>query len=420
MARLQENRQGHRQEVQPLSTSGRGSDEAATGEVAAVAARPETDAAVRLPTRSTWILFCYLAIWGYVLYGLGNAVPYLRADLRLTDFEAGLHSSAVAIGVLAAALSASRLNRWIGSRWLPDLAAADLIFAIGLVILAPSLPVSLAGALLIGFGGGTLGIDVNYRLGRAGGPETRKLLAQGNAVAMIAAASAPVAIGLATSGLHAWRVALLVPIAGYLALTAVRTREPAAQTSVRSPTTPLPGAYRFAWLLLLLGVSIEFSFVYWSSTIIASRTGVSSAESTLLASLFVAGMFVGRAAIGRGLGANRAPRRLLAVGLCGAIAGASLMWVSTMPALSAIGLFVGGLGTAGLWPVGLSVALQTSPNARLKAAAWATVASGFATLLAPSALGLAADIVGVAGAWPIVMCLAAAALLVLAVTPRAR
>jgi MFS family permease len=160
--------------------------------------------------------------------------------------------------------------------------------------------------------------------------------------------------------------------------------------------------------------------VYWSSTIIASRTGVSSAESTLLASLFVAGMFVGRAAIGRGLGANRAPRRLLAVGLCGAIAGASLMWVSTMPALSAIGLFVGGLGTAGLWPVGLSVALQTSPNARLKAAAWATVASGFATLLAPSALGLAADIVGVAGAWPIVMCLAAAALLVLAVTPRAR
>ena len=119
MARLQENRQGHRQEVQPLSTSGRGSDEAATGEVAAVAARPETDAAVRLPTRSTWILFCYLAIWGYVLYGLGNAVPYLRADLRLTDFEAGLHSSAVAIGVLAAALSASRLNRWIGSRWLP-------------------------------------------------------------------------------------------------------------------------------------------------------------------------------------------------------------------------------------------------------------------------------------------------------------
>jgi hypothetical protein len=48
------------------------------------------------------------------------------------------------------------------------------------------------------------------------------------------------------------------------------------------------------------------------------------------------------------------------------------------------------------------------------------VASGFATLLAPSALGLAADIVGVAGAWPIVMCLAAAALLVLAVTPRAR
>ena len=99
--------------------------------------------------------------------------------------------------------------------------------------------------------------------------------------------------------------------------------------------------------------------------------------------------------------------------------GAGLVWVSTMPAVSALGLFLGGLGTAGLWPIGLAVALQTAPKAPFQASARATLGSGFAVLLAPSALGLAADKVGVVGAWTIIPALAVAALVVVAITPRA-
>ena len=370
--------------------------------------------------REYWIPFSYLAIWAYLQYGIGNAVPYLRADLHLTDFEAGLHSSALAIGVLAAGVSAHAVARRVGSRWLPDLAVADLVFALGLIVVAPSLLVSLTGALLIGLGGGILGVYVNVQLGSSGGKQTRRLLGQANAIAMIAAAAAPVAIGLATSGLHAWRVALLLPMVACVGLVAVRTRPPQERSAVRTPTTSLPGAYWFAWLILVLGVAMEFSFVFWGSTIVGKRTGIASADATLLASLFVAGMFLGRAAIGRGLGADRAPRRLLAAGLGVAMVGAGLVWVSTLPALSAIGLFVGGLGVAGLWPIGLSVALQSAPKAQLKAASRATLATGCAALLAPSGLGLAADGFGVVGAWPILIGFGACALLVLAVTPRAR
>lgn len=370
--------------------------------------------------RTVWVPFSFLAVWGYVLYGLGNAVPYLRADLQLTEFQAGLHSSALAIGVLAAGIGVDSLVRRIGSRWLPDVAVALLVTGLGLIVFAPGLPVSLTGALMLGLGGGTLGIDVNVRLGRAGGSETRRLLGQANALAMVAAAAAPLAMGLAASGLHAWRVALLLPMVAYLGLAAIRPREPEVRSTVLAPTSTLPGSYWLAWLMLLLSVSIEFSFVYWGSTVVGKRTGISSAEATLLASLFVAGMFVARAAIGRGLGAGRASPRLLATGLCVAMVGATVVWVSTVPALSGIGLFIGGLGIAGLWPIGLSAALQTAPNARLKAAARATLASGGAALVAPSALGLVADNVGVVGAWPIVLILAACALLVLAVTSRVR
>ncbi|MGD0121195.1 MAG: hypothetical protein ABSC46_01395 [Candidatus Limnocylindrales bacterium] len=368
--------------------------------------------------RATWTAYAYLSVWGYVLYGLGNATPYLRADLALTDFQAGLHASALAVGVLMAGVTADQVARWVGTRWLLDLAVACLVLALGLVVLAPNLPVSLSGALLIGFGGGLLGTDINVRLIRPDGVETRRVMGQANALSMVTAAAAPVAIGLAVAGLHAWRLALLVPVAAFLALALIRPRASEARSSVRPPRMRLPAAYWFAWLVLVLGVSIEFSFVFWGSTIVANRTGLSSADATLLASLFVAGMFTGRAAVGRGFGAGRAPRGILAAGLVVVLVGASLVWVSPLPVVSGIGLFVGGLGLAPVWPVGLTVALKSAPAAPLSAAARSTLASGTAVLLAPSALGLASDFVGVAGAWPIILALGCAALAVLAVTPR--
>jgi fucose permease len=225
-------------------------------------------------------------------------------------------------------------------------------------------------------------------------------------------------IGLAVTGLHAWKVALLLPLAAFIALTLLRPRAAEARSSVRPPRTRLPAAYWFAWALLVLCVSIEFSFVFWGSTIVGKRTGVSTADATLLASLFVVGMFAGRAAIGRGLGAGRASRGILAAGLCIVLVGSSVVWVSTVPILSGLGLFLGGLGTAPCWPVGLTAALQSAPKAPVSAAARSTLASGVAVLLAPSTLGLASDAVGVVGAWPIILALAVAALGVLAVTPR--
>ena len=367
-------------------------------------------------TRATWIAFSNLAVWAYVLYGLGTATPYLRADLGLTDFQAGLHASALAAGVLASGVSADRVGRLIGAGRLADLAAVIAVAALGLIALAPSLAVSLAGALLLGVGGGTLGTNVTFTLSSLGGSQTRKLMGQANAISMITAAGAPLAIGLAASQLHAWRLAWLIPAVAFVGLAAIRPRGPEAGSSARAPQTRLPGAFWPPWLLIALVVAIEFSFVYWGSTIVSRRTGIASADATLLASLFVGGMFLGRAAIGRDIGSSRRPQVLIAVGLAVAIAGAALTWVSTVPVLSGLGLLLGGLGTAGLYPIGLTVAMATAPHARLQAAARATLGAGLAVLLAPSMLGLAADAVGVTTAWPIVIGLGLCALVLLAAT----
>jgi fucose permease len=368
--------------------------------------------------RAAWVSYAYLSAWAFGLYGLGVATPYIRADLHLTDFQAGLHGSALAVGMLAAGISADWMGRWIGPAWLRDVAAAVIVAAIALVVLAPALPVSLAGAFLLGLGGGTLGTDVNIRLGRSGGMVSRRLMNQANGLAIGAAVTAPLAIGLAASALNAWRIALVIPIAMLAVLTVVRPRGPETSDSVRLPRSRLPRGYWIAWLLVVLCVSIEFSFVFWGSTLVGKKTGISSADATLLASLFVTGMLVGRLAAGTSFGASRAPRTVLGAGLGMILIGASLTWMSTVPVMSAIGLFLGGLGTAALYPVGITVALQNAPGAHLEAAARLTLASGVAVLLAPSILGLASDVVGVVAAWPIILALAVAALLVLAVTPR--
>lgn len=375
-----------------------------------------------------WINYAYLATWSYLLYGVGNATPYLRSELHLSDFEAGLHGSAMAVGVLIAGVSVDRLARRVGPRRLLDLGIIVLILGVIFLAFSPTLPGSLTGALLLGLAGGMLGTQVNVNLSRSDLATSRRLLSQANAVSMVTAGAAPVVMGLAVQLAHAWRLALFVPVAAALGLSILQrylvgqslvqaeAREEA--TAALTPGARLPLAYWFVWVFLVLVVSIEFSFVFWGSTIVARQTGVADADATLLASLFVAGMFVGRASLGRGLGAAQGHRLVLTCGLIVVLVGASLVWVSSAPALSGLGLFLGGAGTAGLYPIGLAIAIDRGGRARFEAAARGTLASGVAVLLAPSLLGLASDMAGVAGAWPIILAIALGALVVLAIAPQ--
>ena len=128
-------------------------------------------------------------------------------------------------------------------------------------------------------------------------------------------------------------------------------------------------------------------------------------------------MLVSRTALSAGLGGKRTSRAVLAAGLLIVVVGGALVWTSTVAVGTGAGLFLGGLGTGALWPVGIAVALQRAGRAQLEGSARATLASGVAVLVAPSALGFAADTVGVVTAWTIVLAFAAAALVLLAVTP---
>ena len=370
-------------------------------------------APARASTRShggVWGSYAALAAVGYVIYGLGAAGPYLRTALGLSDAEVGLHSTALAVGLVAAGGLAAELGRRLGERTIRGLAVACLAVAIVLIGNAASIGATLAGGGLIGFGAGTLLGYANASLGAVGGEIARQRLARGNVWAMVSAFAAPLALASATTGGSGWSLGL-APAAGLLVIVALDLRHAPTLPVVSGLNMGGPGlskAFWRAWAYVVAVVAVEFAIVFWAATLVERRAGVSVPEATSIAALFLGGMFAGRLAMGYGLAAGRPPRQGAWAALSVVAAGGLLAWITTTPIVAGAALFVAGLGVAGLYPLGVAAALATAPDRLALAGNRLTIASGLAILVAPLALGAIADVTGVVAGWGLVLALVVA------------
>jgi MFS family permease len=361
-------------------------------------------------TSDAWAGYVAIATVGYVVYGLGAVGPYLRERLGLSDVQVGLHSSALAIGFILAGLFAARAGARLGE--VAVRAGALALIAIAVVVLAwtPAVVATLAAGLAIGLGAGTVLSYTNASLGASGGSLARVRLGRANVWAMVAAFVAPVLLAAGASSGIGWWIGL-VPA---LALAVIDTLDLRAgpRLAVDDPTAGgrLPTAFWVAWTYLVGVVAVEFCIVVWAATLVERRTGSSIETATLVGATFFAGMFAGRTGLSFGLGTGGDVRIPIGVGLVLTGVGAAVTWLSTEPVLSALALFVAGVGVAVLYPLGISAALATAPDRLAAAGARLTLASGVAILAAPLALGAIADATGVVVGWSMVIVLAVAAL----------
>jgi MFS family permease len=355
--------------------------------------------------------YAALAAVAYVLYGVGAVGPYLRIQLRLSDAEVGLHSSALAVGLVVAGWITGSLHRRFGEVAVRAGAIGTLVVSVGVLAAAPSIAATLAAAVLIGLGTGTILGYANATLASAGGKLARVRVARANVWSMVAAFAGPVALAAGASAGPGWWIGLL-PAFGLLAIVGVDLRSGPRLEAVEASTKAgrLPSGYWFAWAFLAVAIAAEFSIVFWGATLVQRRTEVATAEATLIGALFLAGMFAGRLALSMGIGTGHDVRRPLAVGLALAGIGASLAWLSTAPLLSGVGLFLAGLGIATLYPIGVAAAIAAAPGQLAVAGTRLTLASGLAILVAPLALGTVADLAGVVIGWSLVLGLVAVAL----------
>ena len=367
----------------------------------------------RRPRTRRRLAYVAQAAIGYVIYGLGAAGPYLRAQLGLSDAEVGLHSTALAIGLVVAGTLAAGLGRRFAERAVRGAAIAAIAVALPILAAAPALLATLLAALLIGLGAGTLLGHVNSTLGAPGGRLARLRLGRANVWAMISAFVGPVIVAAGASVGPGWWIGLVpgLGLVGVIALD-LQSHRPAAGAIGAGATVGggLGRSYWLAWAFLVAAISVEFSIVFWGATLVERRTGVSIPEATAIGALFLGGMFAGRLGLSAGIGAGHDVRRNAATGLVLAGIGAGVAWVSTSAALSGVALFLAGVGVAILYPLGVAAALAAAPGRLALAGNRLTLASGLAILAAPLALGAFADVAGVIAGWGLVLGLVAVAL----------
>lgn len=364
-----------------------------------------------------------LAVAAYLLYGFGYVVPVLRRDLGLSESVAGLHASLIAIGIIVSGVVGERVVRRLGPAAATRVATGGLGVASLAVAFAPNGFVSLGAALLVGACAGVLLSWVNQELSASGGHRSTVALARANLIALLAALIAPLAIATSEDLRLGGRSGLLLPLVVIALIELWPWRHPTRETidlrpsdRGRGPRPALSGAYWRAWFVVVLVVGIEFSIVFWSSSLIGLRAGVGTAEATTAAASFLLGMIVGRALLVAGLAAVVPRVRLLTMALIAVVIGVLGAWQATTVPLSAVALFVAGLGVGPLYPTGIAFALSQATTHPEAAAARATLASGVAILVGPFVLAVTAERFGLVTAWPLVGALAIVAVAVLVVT----
>ena len=159
-------------------------------------------------------------------------------------------------------------------------------------------------------------------------------------------------------------------------------------------------------------IAVEMSVVVWATDFLDSVAGLSRTDAVLGYSAFPAAMLVGRIA-GSRLTRRSSSLTLLLMALGVTLVGFPLFWLTRLPVLNILGLFITGLGIANMYPLTLSIAIGLAQDQSNLASARVSMGVGTALLTAPLLLGWLADRLSLQLAYGMVVVLMIAALAIM-------
>jgi len=408
---------------------------AAAGAGASSAAGP--DAATGFARdRMTIAFYSCFVVWGWLLYSFNPSVPLLADDLHVSDAQAGLHGTAMAVGGIVAAFVTPRLVVRRGRRLTLVLACALVSVGIVALVSAPTLAWSLTAMLVLAIGGNAMISCAQVGLALRHGRTASAAITEANGVGSSLGLIGPLAVGACVAIGWGWRPAVLVtaalalaslvlnrliPVGGPMTPRAPRRREHLVAVPPVVPVpmdadelvTPheTPGRHRFglpSWCFLagvVAAIAIENATTYWSTNLVREQTGAGAGIATATTAGLVAGMSLIRFVVGP-LSLRVPPAALLSGAFGVAIVGWAIVRTASETWVAIAGLFVAGLGYGAQYPLSIALLLETAPGATDTAQARATLAGGLAIGIAPFLLGALADAVGTHTAFVVVPCFA--------------
>lgn len=345
-----------------------------------------------------------LGFFAYVQSSLGPLMPFLRDELQINYTVAGLHLSLFALGMILAGSSGAVLAQRIGRKNLFWFGAFGMGFGGLALTLFRVVWLTVPSAFMMGFLGGYLLVMVQARLSDEFGEKRAIALTEANLMASIFATCAPLAIALGIAIGLDWRFALWLS-AAFFVLMYLSNRHivhpstrPVKNDNPSVRAGDLPPQFIAYWLVIFIGVAIEWCMVFWLADFLITVSGLEPTTASTFVSLFL-----GTTIIGRIVG-SRLTRFIPTITLLlGAVlimcVGFPLFWLGNRLVIQVIGLVIIALGISNFFPLGLSAASDVGANAVDKASARVSQAAGFAILVVPQTLGTLADRIGIFGAY---------------------
>jgi MFS family permease len=369
--------------------------------------------------RLTFTLYGSFVVWGWLLYSFNPSVPLLADDLGITNAQAGLHGTAMALGGILAAFVSPWLVRGRGRRAALVTSCLLIVVSVLAMLLAVDLVWSLGAMLVLALGGNVAIAAAQPALVVHHGPAASAAVTEANGVGAAVGLVGPLAVGATVALGWGWRPAVAVtaliavacailysrlPVGG--AMTRPHATAPESDESVAlvadlpasavEAAVPRPRSRIPAWCFLaalVAGVALEFSTTYWATDLVREQTGAGAGIAAATTAGLVLGMATIRFIVGP-LSLRVSPALLLAGSFLVSILGWAVLWTATTPATAIVGLVVAGLGYGAQYPLSVSLLLATASGSGDRAQGRATFAGSVAVGIAPFALGALADAFG--------------------------
>lgn len=349
---------------------------------------------------------------------LGVAWPAMRADFGQPLAAVGLISIVMTVcGAFSAMFSGRVITRW-GTGMVVMLSGVLTGLALLGFSWAPSFWWVLALATLLGLGAGAVDAGLNHFVAKHYSSRHMNWL---HGFWGLGATMGPFIMGSALASSAGWTggyrtigwIQLTLALLLFLALplwkreTSTETNDGAEQSGT---LTGFKAVNRWAlWLApltFLLYVAAEVGTALWAASILITSRHLDVLTAGVWVSLFFASITTGR--FGIGLVANRlGNRRLVRVGLCTAVAGATLFAIPVLPApVSLFGLMLMGLGCAPVYPSLMhETARRFAPLTARRVIGRQLMFSYVGGSVMPAAFGVLATVAGLVWVMPVVVVL---------------
>jgi MFS family permease len=359
-------------------------------------------------TRWRWTITAAFGLGGITVSAWGPRLPAIKAGLGIGTATIGLLLAGVTVGAILGLLASTPVLHWLGSRRAivgALLLIASAMTAMGLALIAVSVPMLAVAFVLVGFGIGLLDVLINVEGAAVEQAVGRTVMPMMHAAWSIGAAAGS-GIGAACAALDVSpseqfigeAVLIAAALAGAKGIPAGNRAEPARPQQERAAKFRQWLHGWLDWRLLLIGVVMlgaelgEGSANSWLTLAVRNDHGQAAAVAALFFTAFAAGealtRILGGPVVDR-LGRVMTIRVTSALGVIGVVLfiNASNLWIVLA------GVLLWAVGVSMGFPLGMSAAAESGPDPAARVSVVASIGY-FANLAGPPAIGLLAESAG--------------------------